>query len=235
MSIVLRQLYPVIGILRSDVLPAQIGWALSEAAIKLAGDTNVLRDKLTGTETTWPMLYTGDVSCDLTIYVPADREFVRIERVEIRDPHDIENPEWVTIDESALVYVEGGRIAPDAKSEQDRPSAWALRSCVVYVPDPSDSIYQLRITYSWTPKRGLEFLDDALPFPSQAEDPILAYAEYLILRRYGAEQNLHRSDLALERYKASQSECRAIADTGESGCRSLFDFLPPEDNHGHPC
>ncbi len=230
MPINLRELHTGISVLRSTVKTGQDFWnLLSEATIKFACDSNLLKGTLSG-----PLvkLSTGTVSLNLTL--PDGRNLTRVERVEIQDPDDTDH-QWVSVDESASVYVEGGRIAPDSKTIQCRPDAWALRLSTLYFPDPSNKDYPLRITYAWSPKRGTEFLDLDLPFPNEAEVPILIYAEYLSLRINSAgqdframRQNLELSERALSRYKASLSEFRAVADTGASGCRSIFDFLPME-------
>ncbi len=221
MTINLRDLYPRLGQLRSDIDSARFGWALEEATIKLASDSNLLRNVLTGI--TLPL---GAVSAALTL--PADRTLGRVEKVEYQDPDDTDH-QWVQLDETAAVYMDAGKIAAETKTVNAVPSIWALRASTLYFQNPSDKAYPLRVTYAWVPKRNVTDLTVPLDLPSEAEDAILSIAEYLIWRETGPGQNIQLSELAKKNYNQEHlPECRAIADTGPSGCRSIFDFLPAE-------
>ena len=66
------------------------------------------------------------------------------------------------------------------------------------------------------------------PFPPQAEEAIVAYAEYLVMRLPGKGKDLVQSERALNRYRGTLAELQSAADTGESGSRAIFDFLPAE-------
>jgi hypothetical protein len=221
MTINLRDLYPRLTGLRSDIDAGKVGWALEEALYKLASDSNLLRTVLAAT--TLPL---GAVSLLLTL--PADKAMGRVEKVEYYDPDD-EDQEWTQLDESAAVYVEAARIAPESKTVNAVPRTWALRSNTLFFTDPSDKAYPLRITYAWVPVRGKTDMGVDFDLPTEAADALVAYGEYLVWRQKGEERDMKLSELALSNYKHDYlPSCKAIADSGPSGCRSIFDFLLPE-------
>ena len=214
--IVLRDLQNQVGGLRSDILPAQVLAALEEASIKLARDTNLL------TGTTLATLPTGKAS--LLIPVPPTRKVCRVELVEFQDPSI--DGQWRRVGESARIYQDGKTLAPDTAPLGRSPAAWALQSSTLTFPDPADQVYPVRIKYAWAPVR---FSNPAsLPFPDDAEDALAAYAGYLILRISGKEKDVNMAFASMKQYNLALPNLRAMADTGESGNRSVFDFLPKE-------
>jgi len=211
----LRDLLNQVVGLRTDISAGQGMAALEESAIKLARDTNLLKG------TTLATLASGASS--LAIPIPPGRDLCRVDLVEFRNPSL--DAQWRRVAESAKVFLDGKTLAPDTALTGRSPAGWALRSSVLSFPDPADADYPLRITYAWAPAR---FAPQQLPFPPDAEDALTTYAAYLVYRLAGKERNLDASFLSLKQYRLCLPDLRAMADTGESGARSVFEFLPQE-------
>jgi hypothetical protein len=217
----LRELYPQVIGSRSDLPVGQARWALVEASIRLAKDTFLLKEK------TFTTLIQGSPRCEIPI--PPGRTLLRVEKVEYRDPTD-PNAEWVRVDKTARVFFDGLRNAIDSSSYDSAPTEWSQSNeedKYVYFRYPSDGDYPLRISYAWAPARYPEPID--LPFPEEAEDALISYAESRIFRLFGKGMNIQASELCLTAYKNKIPGLKSMADTGPSGgSRSIFDFLPME-------
>lgn len=209
-GIILRELYPRVTS-RSDILPGAIRAALVDAAIQVCRDANLLR------ETVFATLVAGQST--LKVPVPPGRELNRVNQVFRRDPSN--SSDWVKVDELAPVYLEEQGIHPESRVPQ-APLVWGLRGDVLAFPDPADQVYPIRIQYSWAPLRSSQ--PETFGISTGAENAIIAYARYILLQDRDPRASLVANGVYLDELRG----LRASSETGDSGNRSIFDFLPFE-------
>jgi len=210
-GIILRELYPRVTS-RSDILPGAIRAALIDAAIQVCRDANLLR------ETVFETLAAG--SSKLQVPTPPGREVTRVNQVFLRDP-TWNSSDWVKLSDIAPVYMEEQSLHAESHVAQ-QPSAWGLRGDILFFPDPADQAYPLRIQYSWAPLRSTQ--PEIFDISSGAEEAIIAYARFILL-----QDRDPRMALASRRdYDFALPGLRAASESGDSGSRSIFDFLPFE-------
>ncbi len=193
---------------RPEILPASIRSALMDAGIQVCRETNLLRG------TAFATLPSGGHQIDIPL--PPDQSLVRVNQVRVR--HD---GAWVDLDELAPVYLEHQRVHT-SNAPEGVPSRWGLRGGTLFFQSPADKAYPLRIDHTWAPTRASqpEFFD----LPDDAEEAMVAYARWILLQ----DRDPRAAAEARRDYDAALPGLRAMGETGESGTRSIFDFLPFE-------
>ena len=102
------------------------------------------------------------------------------------------------------------------------PSEWGLRGSNLLFSAPADATYPLRITFTWAPTRASR--PEVFDLPSEAEGAMLAYARWILLQDLDPEA----SETAKRSFDSGIADLRGMGESGESGDRSIFDFLPYE-------
>jgi hypothetical protein len=212
MSIRLNDLYEQVHMLRSDVIPEQCSWALVEAAIQLAIDTDLLRDVTLFTLEENAFTFTPDL--------PNGRNVGGVFKVERYDP-DLDR--WVKLTGPCALRIEGEDVE---LLDTETPSAWGVLDGVINFSAPADDEYAMRATISWIP--GRTPIPSELDFPRKAEKSLVAYAKHLVMAMAGTGQNGKASASFKRDYDTSLSILCAVAKDGEGVSRSLNDFLPYE-------
>jgi hypothetical protein len=207
----IRELYSRVTS-RPEILPGAMRLALMDAGIAVCRQSNLLK------HTVYATLNLGTSS--LAIPLPPDHELVRVDQVLFRDPADPLS-QWVSLGEIASVYLERQSVHVESHP-QDRPDAWGLRGTTLFFQAPADGTYPLRITYTWAPTRASQ--PEIFELPGEAEEAIIAYARWILLQ--DIDPKLAMS--ARRAFNDSLPDLRAMGESGESGTRSIFDFLPFE-------
>ena len=193
---------------RPDIVPASVRSALMDAGIQVCRETNLLRGSTLAT------LPAG--KDQISIPLPSDQSLVRVNQVRMRT-----GGVWWNLGEIAPVYLEHQRVLPANGTERE-PLRWGLRGGTLFFQAPADKAYPLRIDYTWAPTRASqpEFFD----LPDDAEEAMVAYARWILLQ----DRDPRAAAEARRNYDAALPGLRAMGETGESGTRSIFDFLPFE-------
>lgn len=197
---------------RPEILPGAMRSALMDAGIFVCSQTNLLKGEVFATLTPG--------KSRLTIPMPPDQDLNRVDKVFYRDPTD-STGQWSEVKELAPIYLESQRLHVESH-EQAAPAFWGLRGGTLFLQAPSDGTYPLRISYSWSPTR--ESLPEVFNLPREAEDALVAYARKVLLKDIDPKA----SQEAKKEFDGHLSDLRAMGETGESGTRSIFDFLPSE-------
>jgi hypothetical protein len=137
-----------------------------------------------------------------------------------RDPTDSRGL-WLRLSELAPVFLENQ--SQHVESQQaGEPSAWGLRGSTLFLEYPSDGTYPLRITYSWAPTRASH--PESFAFPNEAETAFIAYARSILLQ----DLDPRAAAASASQFRAELCDLRGMGESGESGVRSIYDFLPSE-------
>lgn len=197
---------------RPEILPGALRSALMDAGIVVCRESNLLK------QTVFATLKPG--ASKLTIPAPPNHEITRVDQVFYRDPTS-STGEWMEVKEIAPVYLERQRLAADSMP-QEAPSFWGLRGSTLFLQAPADATYPLRIVYCWAPTRASQ--PETFDLPGDAEDTIIAYARWILLQ----DLDPKAADKAKSAFDDGLSGLRGMGETGESGNRSVLDFLPFE-------
>lgn len=197
---------------RPEILPADLRAALMEAGIAVCRESNLLK------QTAFATLPAG--ASRLVVPTPAHHDLNRVDQVFFRDPlHP--GQDWVELHEIAPVYRERQHLHVESQ-EPAPPSDWGLRGSILRFQAPADAAYPLRIEYSWSPTRASQ--PETFDLPSDAEEAMIAYARWILLQ----DRDPKAADTAKNDFDSRVAGLRAAGETGESGVRSIFDFLPYE-------
>ena len=212
MAINIRELYFRVTS-RPEILPGAMRSALMDAGIAVCRESNLLK------QTVFATLNVG--ASWIGIPTPPNHEVVRVDQVFYRDPTDT-YAKWQVLSEIAPVYLERQRLNVESH-DQAVPSSWGLRGSTLYLQAPANGTYPMRITYAWTPTRASR--PEVFDLPSIAEEAIIAYARWILLQDIDPKA----ADDAKRKYDREElPNLVGLGETGESGTRSLFDFLPSE-------
>ena len=197
---------------RPEILPGALRSALMDAGIAVCRQSNLLKN------TVFATLPAGASS--LVVPTPPNHSINRVDTVFYRDPT---NPlaDWALVDEIAPVFLERQRFHVESQ-EPGAPDAWGLRGSTLGFQAPSDAIYPLRITYSWAPTRDSQ--PEYFDLPPEAEESLIAYARYILLQ----DSDPRAAQAAKHEFDSGMADLRGMGESGESGARSIFDFLPSE-------
>lgn len=208
-GIYIRELFPQVTS-RPEILPGDMRTALMEAGIVVCRQSNLLKQEVFAT------LPQG--ATRLTIPAPADQDIVRVDQVFYRDPSR-PTQGWSEVREIAPVYLERMRLHVDSHTPTV-PNEWGLRGSTLFFNAPTDSTYPLRISYTWAPTRASR--PEVFDLPFEAEPVILAYAKWILLQ----DLDPRAAEAARMAFLSGMADLRGKGDTGESGDRSIYDFLP---------
>lgn len=197
---------------RPEVLPGAMRSALMDAGIFICSQTNLLKGEVFTT------LMVG--RSHILVPLPPDQDMNRVDQVFYRDPTD-STGQWTQLKELAPVYLESQRLHVESH-DQAAPEYWGLRGSTLYLQAPSNGTYPLRISYSWSPTRAS--MPEVFDLPTEAEDAFVAYARKVLLQ----DIDPRASEKAAKDFDDQLADLRASGESGESGTRSIFDFLPSE-------
>lgn len=208
-GITIRELYPQVTS-RPEILPGDMRTALMEAGIVVCRQSNLLKQEVFAT------LPAG--ASRLSIPMPPDQDMIRVDQVFLRDPA---NPDhgWTLVQEIAPVYRERQRLHVESQA-QGPPTDWGLRGSILSFQAPSDASYPLRIKYSWAPTRASR--PEVFDLPAEAEDTMLAYARWILFK----DLDPKLAYAAKKDFEDGLADLRGMGESGESGARSIYDFLP---------
>ena len=210
-GIYIRELFPQVTS-RPEILPGDMRTALMEAGIVVCRESNLLKQEVFAT------LPQG--ATRLTIPTPPDQDINRVDQVFYRDPA---NPAqgWSQVSEIAPVYLERMRLHVSSQAPSI-PSDWGLRGSNLLFSAPADATYPLRITFTWAPTRASR--PEVFHLPPEAEGVMLAYARWMLLKDLDPKS----AYASKAEFDHGMADLRGMGDSGESGDRSIFDFLPYE-------
>lgn len=197
---------------RPEILPGALRSALMDAGIAVCRQSVLLKN------TVFSTLNQG--TSRLVVPLPPDQDMVRVDEVFYRDPTDSFG-RWQAISELAPAYLERQTLHVESQT-QVRPQAWGLRGSTLYLQAPSDGTYPLRIKYSWSPFRSSQ--PETFELPNDAEEAMIAFARWILLQDRDPKLAL----ISKQEFDRQISDLRAAGESGESGVRSMFDFLPSE-------
>lgn len=195
---------------RSEFLPGDLRSALIEAGIAVCRQSNLLKEEVFAT------LPAG--ATRLLIPTPPDQDLVRVDQVFFRDPLHPDQ-EWTEVREIAPVYRERQRIHIESQ-DPGQPQDWSLRGTFLTFQGPSDAAYPLRIKFTWAPTRASQ--PETFDLPPEAEEAMVSYARYILFQ----DVDPKTSELAKRSFVNGLGDLRGQGDSGESGNRSIYDFLP---------
>lgn len=197
---------------RPEILPGAMRSALMDAGITICRLSNLYKGEVFAT-------LTPGVS-RLVIPLPPDQELNRVDQVFYRDPTDSRGL-WLRLEELAPVFLENQSQHTESQP-QATPEAWGLRGSTLTFQSPSDGTYPLRITYCWAPTRASQ--PEVFNLPNEAETAFVAYARSILLQ----DLDPKAAAQSAREFRAELCDLRGMGESGESGIRSIFDFLPSE-------
>lgn len=197
---------------RPEILPGALRSALMDAGIAVCRQSVLLKN------TVFATLSQG--ASRLAIPLPPDQDLIRVDEVFYRDPANTQGS-WQALGELAPAYLERQSLHTESHL-QARPQAWGLRGSTLFLQAPADGVYPLRIKYSWAPLRSTQ--PEAFDLPGEAEEAIIAFARWILLQDRDPKLAL----ISKKDFEDALSDLRAMGESGESGTRSMFDFLPSE-------
>lgn len=183
-----------------------------EAGIAVCRQSNLLKQEVFAT------LPQG--ASRIPIPTPPDHDINRVDQVFLRDPAHPDQ-EWTHVNEIAPVYQERTLVHVESHAAT-HPTLWGLRGSTLTFSAPSDGTYPLRIIYSWAPTRASR--PEVFDLPSEAEGTMVSYARWILLRDLDPKASAE----AKRDFDAGLADLRGMGESGESGDRSIFDFLPYE-------
>ena len=197
---------------RPEILPGALRSALMDAGIAACRQSNLLK------QTVYASLLANASS--LQIPTPSNHAIVRVDTVFYRDPTN-SLADWTMLDEVAPVFLERQRFHVESQ-DAEAPYVWGLRGNTLGFQAPSDAIYPLRITYTWAPTRDSQ--PESFDLPPEAEETLIAYARYILLQ----DVDPRAAQEAKREFESGLADLRGMGESGESGVRSIYDFLPSE-------